>query len=156
MVLPIQQNMGVRGDPDAEITFGLQDRDVEVTWIMPAEIEERMSRSPGVRVATRGLPVGQFLTAEVRRVGDPLLGELRRLAALVHADTVLLPVQASLEAEPGADPTVHFWTAIIEARTGRVLWLEVLDGEVRPATDPRGLASAVDRLARSILWYAGA
>jgi len=156
MVLPVQQNRGVRGDPDAELTFGLQERDVDVTWIWPAEIEEILGRSPAVQATTRGLPVSQFLTAEVRRVGDPLYGELRRLAALVDANAVLIPVQASLEPEPGLDPTVRLWTALIETRTGRVLWFSVLDGDAREATDPRGLASAVDRLARSLLWYAGA
>ena len=40
MVLPVQQNRGVRGDPDAEFAFGLQERDVDVMWIWPAEIEE--------------------------------------------------------------------------------------------------------------------
>jgi hypothetical protein len=155
MVLPVQQNLGVRGDPDAELAFGLRERDVEVTWVLPDEIEEVLDRSPAVQASTRGLPVSQFLTAEVRRVGDPLYGDLRRLAALVNADAALIPVQASLEAEPDADPTVRLWTALIETRTGRVLWFSVLDGEAREATDPRGLASAVDRLAASLLWYAG-
>jgi len=156
MVLPVQQNRGVRGDPDAEIAFGLGERDVEVTWIMPAEVEEVLNRSPGIQANTRGLPVSQFLTAEVQRVGDPLYGDLRRLGSLVAAEAVLVPVQASLEAEPGSEPRVRLWTALIEIRTGRVLWFSVLEGAAYAATDPRGLASAVDVMARSLLWYAGA
>ena len=136
MVLPVQQNRGVRGDPDAEFAFGLQERDVDVMWIWPAEIEEILSRSPAVQATTRGLPVSQFLTAEVRRVGDPLYGELRRLAALVDANAVLIPVQASLEAEPEAGPDHPVLDgAGIEARTGRVLWFSVLDGDAFPAGD---------------------
>jgi hypothetical protein len=156
MVLPVQQNLGVRGDPDAEIAFGLGERNTEVTWISPSEVEEVLRRSPAIRANLRGLPVGHFLTAEVRRVGDPLYGELRRLSSLVDADAVLVPVQVSLEAEPGSDPTVRLWTALIEVRTGRVLWFSVLDGGAYAPTDPRGLASAVDVMARSLLWYAGA
>jgi hypothetical protein len=155
MVLPVQQNLGVRGDPDAEISFALQERRVGVTWILPAEVEEVLRRSPGVRTGTRGLPVGMFLTSEVERVGDPLFGDLRRLAALVDADVALIPVQASLESEPGPEPTVRLWTAVLEVRTGRVLWFSVLEGEARAASDPRGLASVADRLARTLLWYAG-
>lgn len=157
MLLPVQQVLGVPGDPDAELAFGLRGRGSGVEWVFPSEIEEMLSRAPNVRGSTRGLPVGQFLAAEVQRVGDPLYGELRRMAALVDADAVLLPVQASLaEGDAGAEPTVRFWTALIEVRTGRVLWFSVLEGGAFPAGDPRALASAVETVARTLLWYAGA
>lgn len=156
MVLPVQQIRGVRGNPDAEIAFGLGERDVEVTWILPAEVEEVLNRSPGIQANTRGLQVSQFLTAEVQRVGDPLYGDLRRLGSLVSAEAVLIPVQVSLEPEPDSEPRVRLWTALIEIRTGRVLWFSVLQGEPYEAADPRGLASVVDVMARSLLWYAGA
>jgi len=156
MVLPVQQNVGVPGNPDAEFAFGLRERNVEVDWVFPDEVEERLARAPGTRASIRGLPVSYFLQTEVERVGDPLYGELRRLAALVDAEAVLLPVQTALEAEEGMDPTVRFWTALIEIRSGRVLWFSLLDGDPAPARDPRGLASAVDTVTRALLWYAGA
>jgi len=156
MILPVQQNLGVMGEPDAEIIFGLRERRVQIDWILPAEVDDMLRRSPGVRSSTRGLPVGQFLTAEVMRVGDPLYGDLRRLSALVDADAVLIPVQTSLESDAETGTTVRLWTALIEVRTGRVLWFSILDGDVYPPADPRGLASAVDMMARSLLWYAGA
>lgn len=156
MVLPVQQNVGVRGDPDAELAFGLAERNVGVDWVLPDALEERLSRAPGVPTNLRGLPVSPFLQAEVERVGDPLYGDLRRLAALVGAEAVLLPVQASLETGTDAEPTVRFWTALIEIRSGRVLWFSVLEGERAPAGDPRGLASAVEVVTRTMLWYSGA
>jgi hypothetical protein len=155
LVLPVQQNLGVRGDPDAELAFGLQERDVSVTWIFPDEAEAVMRRSPGVQARLRGLPVGPFLMAEVERVGDPLYGDLRRLSALVDADVVVLPVQVALESEPGSDPTVRMWVAVVDVRSGNVRWFAILDGGAFSADDPRGLASAVDEVARSLLWYAG-
>jgi len=156
IVLPVQQNMGVRGDPDAEIAFGLQSRGTGISWILPPELEDALRRSPGLQSSLTGLPVGQFLRAEVERVGDPLFGELRRLSSLVAAEAILLPVQVSSETEEGAaQPTVRMWTALIEPRTGRMLWYSVLDGSPYPPDDPRGLASAVDELARTMLWYAG-
>lgn len=154
MVLPVQQNLGVPGDPNAEFAFGLRERDVEVEWVFPDEIQAVLSRSPGVQASLRGLPVGNFLQAEVERIGDPLYGELRRLAALVGADAALLPIQTSLEAEPDMDPTVRMWTTLIEVRSGRVLWFSVLDGEAAPAGSPLGLASAVEVVTKSRLWYA--
>jgi hypothetical protein len=102
----------------------------------------------------RGLPVGTFEAAEVERVGDPLYGELRRLGTLVAADVALVPVRAS--AEPAdADVAVRLSVAVIHLVSGRVLWFGVVEGSGHPPDDPRGLASAVDRLARTLLWYAG-
>jgi hypothetical protein len=154
MLLPVQQNLGVPGDLDAELAFGLQGRGIGVDWVLAAEVDEILARSPGVQARTRGLQVGMFTVAEVERVGDPLYGELRRLAALVNADVVVLPVQAAMAAVVGADPTVRVWTALIEVRSGRVMWFSVLEGQAFPRGDPRGLASAVDEVARTLLWYA--
>jgi hypothetical protein len=114
-----------------------------------------LARSPAMQARTRGLPVGIFLQAEVERVGDPLYGELRRTASLVDAAVAFIPVQASLEAAPGGDPRVRFQSALIDVRTGRVLWFGVLEGGAFPARDPRGLASAVDEVARTLIWYGG-
>lgn len=155
MVLPVQQNVGVRGNPDAELAFGLGERDAGVTWILPDELEQRLSRSPGIRTSTRGLQVSQFLQAEVERIGDPLFGDLLRMSVLVDAQVALIPIQVALQAEPGADPTVRFWTTLIDIRTGRVLWFSVLEGQPAPSGDPRGLASAVEEVTREMLWYSG-
>jgi len=152
MVLPVQDIVGVEGDPDAEIAFGLSDRAPTVGWILPARLEEVLARAPGMATRVRGLPVGAFFGAEVRRVGDPLYGELRRLAALSDATVALIPLRASAEPQP-AGYAVRFTTAAIHAETGRVLWFGVVEGEAHPAGDPRALASAVDRLAATLLWY---
>ena len=155
LVLPVQQNLGVPGDVDAEIAYGLQDRGVGVEWVLAPEVDEMLARSPAVQARTRGLPVGTFTMAEVERVGDPLYGELRRLATLVEANVIVLPVQAAVATLPGEEPRVRFWTALIEVRTGRVMWFSIIEGERFAREDPRGLASAVDELARTLLWYAG-
>ncbi len=155
LVLPVQQVLGVSGDPDAELAFGLRDRTQDVEWVLAHEVEEVLARSPGINASTRGLPVGHFLQAEVRRIGDPLFGELRRMAALVDADAVLLPVEAAVAADVGEDPRIRWSVALVSVRTGRVPWFGVVEGEAFPADDPRGLASSVDRLARTLLWYVG-
>jgi hypothetical protein len=103
----------------------------------------------------RGLQVSQFLQAEVKRIGDPLFGDLLRLGVLVDAEVALLPVQTALQTVPDKDPTVRLWTTLIDIRSGRVLWFSVLDGEAAPSGDPRGLASVVEELTREMLWYGG-
>lgn len=154
MVLPVQHALGVPGDPDAELAHALRERGAEVSWILPAEVSRILARSPSVQARTSGLPVGDFLVAEVTRVGDPLYGELRRMAALVDAEVILLPVQVGLAAEAGAQARVRFWTTLLEVRTGRVLWFSVLEGAPAPAGDPRALATAADAVASALLWYA--
>jgi hypothetical protein len=153
LLLPVQQATGIVGDPDAELAFGLQDRGRDVEWILPAEVEEVLARSPGISANTRGLPVGAFAMAEVNRVGDPLYGELRRMAVLVNAEAILLPVRAYTEVAEGHSPRILMMATLIEPRTGRVLWFSIAEGDAFPPGDPRGLASAVDQLARTLLWY---
>lgn len=153
MVLPVQQNMGVPGDPDAELAFGLGERGRGVDWILPAELDRALERSPGLNASTHGLQVGAFEAAEVRRVGDPLYGQLRRLAAVVDGQVALIPVRATLEPDSVAGTAVRLSTALIDVRTGRVLWFGVAQGDAGPPDDPRPLASTVDRLARTLLWY---
>lgn len=156
LLLPVQQTAGVQGDPDAELAFTLTGRGREIDWVLPAEVDQALARAPAVQARTRGLPVSIFLQAEVERVGDPLYGQLRRMASLVEADVVLIPVRASFqvnEAQPGSGPRVRLAAALVDARTGRVLWFGTEEGGDFPSRDPRGLASAVENLARTLLWY---
>ena len=158
VVLPVQQVIGVAGDPDAELRFTLSDIGSEVEWVFEQEVEEVLARSPAIDARTRGLPVGVFLQAQVQRIGDPLYGELRRIAALVDGEAILLPVRASFEPNEdveGSTPRVRFTTALIEPRSGRVAWFGIEEGGDFPQGDPRGLASAVEALAGTLLWYVG-
>lgn len=155
MVLPVQLVSGVEGDPDAELAFGLEAREGRVDWVLPAEIDRALARAPTVQARTRGLPVTNFLAAEVERVGDPLYGQLIRMATLVDAEVALLPVSMSAGGPPEASAPVQLSTALIHVRSGRVLWFGVVEGEAGPAGDPRSLASVVDVLARTMLWYSG-
>lgn len=152
MVLPFQDAAALAGDPDAELAFGLRTRGEGVTWILPPRLEEALQRSPGLDTRLRGLPVGMFSAGEVRRVGDPLYGELRRLAALVDAEVALLPVRAWVHPGEGG-PRIRMSAALVHVRTGRVLWFGVAEGDPGEAADPAALASAVESLARTLLWY---
>jgi hypothetical protein len=156
MLLPTQLVMGIAGDPDAELQFVLTDRGREVEWIFAEEVDEILARSPAIQARTTGLPVGVFLQAEVERVGDPLYGELRRMASLMEATAILLPVMASFEANTEIEdstPRVRFTMALIEPRTGRVMWFTIEEGEDFPPGDPRGLASAAEAVSRAMFWY---
>ena len=155
MVFPVQEITGVDGNADAELAFGLQSRGEGVGWILPGALQRAMERSPGLGVRIRGLPVGMFLTSEVRRVGDPLYGDIRRLGELVDARVALIPVRlwaGAGEETPGA---ARLAATLIDVRTGRVVWFGVVEGDPHAPADPRLLASAADALARTLLWYVG-
>lgn len=156
MILPIQQAVGVPGDPDSELLFGLTSRASDVTWVPPEDLDRALERSPSLDARTRGLAVGQFLAAEVLRVGDPLFGELYRLSALVDAQAAVLPVRAELVRKAEEEhPRVRLTVTLIDTRSGRVGWFAVLEGDPHPSDDPRLLASAVDEVSRTLLWYVG-
>lgn len=158
LLLPVQHVFGVRGDADAELVFTLEDLGRDVLWILEEEVADVLARSPAIDARTRGLPVGHFLLAEVRRVGDPLFGQLRRLATLVDAEVILIPIAASFEPNQlveGSTPRVRLTLALIEPRSGRVIWFGIEEGGDYPQGDPRGLASAVEKVARTLLWYVG-
>ncbi len=155
MVFPVQQLAGVPAQIDDELMFAFRSRAGEVQWVGPQELDRALERSPGLQSRTRGLAVGQFLQAEVLRVGDPLFGDLYRLAALVGGEAALLPVRAELVRNPGeADPRVRLTMALVDARSGRVAWFGVMEGDPHPVNDPRLLASAADVVSRTLLWYA--
>ena len=158
MVFPAQIVPEVPGGVDAELAFALGERAPRVEWILPAEVRTAARSAPGLDVAVDRLPVRVFLQAEVRRVGDPLYGILRRLGAVTDSQLALIPVAVqhrppppppdSLagQGEPGPG-TIQVSAALIALRTGRVLWYGVEEGASGTAGDPAALASAMDALA---------
>jgi hypothetical protein len=155
MVFPVQRTSGVSNDVDAEIAFGLRSRGAGIGWIFPPRLQEALDRSPNLDSRIHGLPVAIFGEAEVRRVGDPLYGDLRRLAELVNAQVAFIPLTAAAVREPSGGVAVELAATLIDVRSGQVLWFGVVKGDVRQAYGPGVLATAADKLARTVLWYEG-
>lgn len=154
MVFPVQIGSRVPGDASPEIAFVLRNRTSEVAWVFSDEMEAIKERSPAIDVSVRGLPVGVFLSAEVQRVGDPLYGQLRRMGALVDSDIALIPVTVRAGAEGvGGTSVVEIVATIVNVRTGRVIWFGVVGGRPGSVADFGTVASAVEALAETLLWY---
>jgi hypothetical protein len=132
---------------DSELAHALRARGEGVTWLFPPDLEEALERSPGLQARIRGLPVQVFGQAEVNRIGDPLFGNIVRLAGLTGADVALLPVELKY-AENGA---FNLGAALIGTRTGRVSWYGVVEGSPGGAENPATLASVAEVLARVLL-----
>lgn len=159
MVVPIQSVRGVPSDarPDAELAYALRERDARVRWLFPDTLRRMVDRNPAVDIALDRLPVASFLQARVERVGDPLYGHLRRLAALTEAELVLIPVRLRYRAQPVEvddrvlAPAMEFTAALVHIRTGRVLWFGILDGDSVEREDPRALPTVAGALARAVV-----
>ena len=154
MVYPVQIRQGVPGDMDAEIAFAFRARAREVDWVFPEELRANLERSPAIRSTVDRLAVGVFLAAEVDRVGDPLYGQVRRLAELANADVAFIPVALRTGAEGVAGVSVvEIVSTFLDVRTGRVIWFGVVAGRPGPVADFGSVASAVERLAEKLFWY---
>jgi hypothetical protein len=153
MVFPVQIRAGVPGDASPEIDFALRTRTTEAGWIFSDELEATVVRSPSVDTAVRGLPVGVFLGAEVERIGDPLFGQLLRLGALTGSDIALIPVAVRAGEGTGGVSVVEIVATLLNVRTGRVMWFGVVAGRPGSVADFGTVASAVEELAETLLWY---
>ncbi len=154
MVFPVQIPSGLPGDASLEIDFALRTRSSEVEWIFSDELEAVLARSPAVDSSVRGLPVSFFLRAQVRRIGDPLFGQLLRLGVLVDSEIALIPVTVRAGAGgAGGTSVVEIVATILDVRTGQVIWFGVVAGRPGSVSDFGLVASAAEEFAETVLWY---
>jgi hypothetical protein len=143
---------GVRdgaGELDRALMFALRTRAPSVGWHDAASLGEAQTARLGIDPG--GLAVGVFAVGEVRRVGDPLFGDVYRLASLVDAELALLPVRGWWVEGEGGTRAVALHAALLAPRTGRVLWQGVVRGGFEDPGSPAPLVSAAEELAMRLL-----
>lgn len=140
----------VRAKVESELAFWLPGNSPRVQWVLPEAIERAVQRSPAIEVRVRDLTVRDFLRARLDRIGDPLFGELRRVAVLMDARYALLPVGSVWVPEQGGGGRIHVALALIDTMGGTVLWSGVAAGTAGALTDPAVAASAAEAVARLI------
>jgi hypothetical protein len=118
---------------DAELAYWLKDQAANVTWVMPEAIDRLLARTPALDIKPRSLDVAIFRRAEVRRIGDPLFGDLKRLATILNARYALVPIAAEYKAGTG----VQVAFVLIDTTFGDVIWFGVLAGETPAAAAQR-------------------
>lgn len=154
MVLPAQPAPGgVPAGFDEALSALLESEYDNVEWRLPAELVRAAARSPILDVDPRALSVSILRNPEETHIRDPLLGDLRRLGALVDARYAVVVhrvgyvVPADSTAGQGR---VEAAAAIIDTVGGRILWRGLVAGERGPAGDEVVLATAVQEVARLI------
>jgi hypothetical protein len=149
LLLPLQLRTGGHADFDHELEYALRERPGGTNWVTPEAIREMLARSPGTGIVIDQLPVRAFLAGELLRVGDPLFGDLYRLGALAGASWALLPIEAKTRPEEVGE-AIELSAAILDVRTGSVVWFGVVEGSPGASGALATAASAAEALARRV------
>ncbi len=155
-MLPLQNIIGLPHDGrerlNAEILFALGERDDRVVWIPPAELQRALRRSPAYAAAPEALPADAVLQRREPRVSEPLASELRRYSALMDARLVLLLREARFARSGDAElGNLRIGAALLDARSGQVLWWGEAVAEAGATPDPAAVASAATSLSERLL-----
>jgi hypothetical protein len=132
---------------EAELSYWLPEHAHRVRWVLPDAIERAVDGSAALQISVRDLPVRDFQRSRLQSIGDPLYGDLRRVAALTDARLALLPIGAVWIPEAAGMGRVHIAAALIDTMGGRVLWYGVAASSPGTADDAAVAASAARALA---------
>ena len=141
MVFPVQNVVGGTSDAATrELEFALQEAGLQERWVLPTRLSEVVGRSPQVQVNLKDMPMGAFFQREVKRVGDPLFGQFRRLKGLTNASLAFVPLSMGyLDGEEGSGAWEVVAT-VLDSGSGRVVWFGTLSAPPSAQDDPGALA----------------
>ena len=132
---------------ETELSYWLPEHAQRVRWVLPDAIERAVNGSAALQISVRDLPVRDFQRSRLESIGDPLYGDMRRVAVLMDARLALLPIGAVWIPEAAGAGRVHIAAALIDTMGGRVLWYGVAASSVGERNDPAIAASAARALA---------
>lgn len=155
LVLPVQAVSGLSAEQDevtSEILFALTEKDRRTNWIGPDRLRSSLRRAPGYAQDPGYLPADDYRHNDERYIVDPLASVVRRYSALMDARLVLIPRSAAyLPAPDGSGGMVRIDAALVDSRSGRVVWYGEADGAVATQGDVPAVASAAAALAARML-----
>ncbi|HSJ31145.1 MAG TPA: hypothetical protein VK933_06895 [Longimicrobiales bacterium] len=136
---------------EAELAYWLPEQAPRVRWVLPDAIERAVQGSAALDgITVRDLPVRDFQRSRLQSIGDPLYGDLRRVAVVTDARLALLPIGAVWIPETTGAGRVHLAAALIDTMGGRVLWYGVAASSPGERDDPAVAASAARALALQV------
>ena len=135
---------------EAELAYWLPEHAHRVRWVLPDAIERAAGSSAAIEVTVRDLPIRDFQRSRLESIGDPLYGDLRRIAALTDARLAFLPIGAVWIPEIDGTGRVHLAAALIDTVGGRVLWYGVAASAPGGRDDAATAASVARALALQV------
>lgn len=154
LILPVQAATGLAFNREIitdEIVAAIRARDTRTQWIDPARLRRSLAASPTFAPDPAALPNDRYEVHGQRRIQGGLADAVRRYMALTEARLVVIPRSATLITPDSGGAFLRLNAAVVDARTGFVVWWGEADG--RPATpDDRALvATAAAALAARML-----
>jgi hypothetical protein len=150
LLFPPQLRAGGHPDLERELMWAMESRGAETQWVGPDALRRRVSES-ALRIDPDALAIQRFLVGEIQRIGDPLFGDLYRLAAVVSANYAVVPVQVRERMLDDGTRVVELAAAVIHPRSGRVHWYGIVEGRPGPPGDLAATVSATEALALRLL-----
>ena len=140
-------------EADAEIAFALRERGGRATWIVAEEQRDMLRRRPGIEVDPYALATDAMVEegSKIKRIRDPLYGEVRAIAALFDTRYAVWPMEVLYQpAEGEGAGRVGIRTLFLDARTGDVLWQGMVYGTPEIVSSAAALASAAQAFADQV------
>jgi hypothetical protein len=152
LILPLQASSALpvsREQATAELVFALTERDTRTQWVTPDQLRAALRRAPGFSSADpAALPNDTYLHHGERYIIEPLAGAVRRFTALMDTRLVLIPREARwMPAADGSGGHVRMSAAVVDSRSGNVVWFGEADGRASPQADAGSVATAAAALA---------
>lgn len=150
LILPVQASTGLQFTREAvtdELVAALRERDTRTQWIDPARLRRSLASSPNFAPDPAALPNDRYEVYGDRRIQGGLGDAVRRYMALTEARLVVIPRSATLVSPDSAPAFVRMNVAVVDARTGFVVWYGEADGEPVPAEDRASIATAARAMA---------
>lgn len=135
---------------ESELAYWLPEHAGRTHWVLPDAVVRAAAGSAALQVNVRDLPVRDFQRSRLQSIGDPLYGDLRKIAVVTDARLALLPIGAVWIPEIGGGGRVHVAAALIDTMGGRVLWYGVAAGDAGALDDAAVVASAARALTMQV------
>lgn len=154
LILPVQSASGLAFNREIiteEIIAAIRARDTRTQWIDPARLRRTLAGSPTFAPDPAALPNDRYEVHGQRRIQGGLADAVRRYMALTEARLVVIPRSATLITPDSGGAFVRLNAAVVDARTGFVVWWGEADGVPAEPGDRALITSAAVALAARLL-----
>lgn len=154
LILPVQASSGVPFNREIitdEIVAAIHARDTRTQWIDPARLRRTLAGSPNFAPDPAALPNDRYEAYGDRRIQGGLHDAVRRYMALTEARLVVIPRSATLITPDSGAAFVRLSAAVVDARTGMLVWWGEADGTPGDPADRALVTSAATALAVRLL-----
>lgn len=150
LILPVQASSGLQFNREIiteEIIAAIRARDTRTQWIDPARLRRTLASSPNFAPDPAALPNDRYEAYGERRIQGGLADAVRRYMALTEARLVVIPRSATLVTPDSGGAFVRLNAAVVDARTGLLVWWGEADGLPAAPDDRALITSAAQALA---------